>query len=256
MKSLNPKITDWRDQRVWLIGASSGIGAALIEPLRKLDARLILSARSESTLQQLAEPGEMVLPLDVSDAEQVQTASQRIESEWGGIDLVIYCAGVYTPMRAWNVDVDKAEAMLRVNLIGVYPLLQAILPKMLNRGSGGICLIASVAGYTGLPEALAYGPSKAALINLAENLYSDLSPKGIGVYLVNPGFVQTRLTDQNTFEMPALISSEQAAEQILLGLRKGQFEITFPKRFTYLMKWLSRLPHRLRFYLIHKAVQG
>jgi len=131
-----------------------------------------------------------------------------------------------------------------------------ITPYFLRRHRGGICLVASVAGYTGLPEALAYGPSKAALINLAQILYTDLAPRGIGVYLVNPGFVETRLTQQNNFAMPALISPAEAAREIILGIAKGRFEIHFPKRFTWWMKWLSRLPDRLRFYLLSKAAKS
>jgi short-subunit dehydrogenase len=95
-----------------------------------------------------------------------------------------------------------------------------------------------------------YGPTKAALINLAEVLYNDLKPSGVSVYLINPGFVKTPLTDQNEFKMPALISSKDAAEQILKGFAKGQFEIHFPKRFTRILKTLRLLPYRLYFALI------
>ena len=121
---------------------------------------------------------------------------------------------------------------------------------MVGQRAGGICLVGSVAGYTGLPQALAYGPSKAALINLAQILYTDLAPRGIGVYLVNPGFVSTRLTRQNDFKMPALITPQTAAREIVRGLRAGRFEIHFPRRFTWWMRRLSRLPDRLRFSLL------
>jgi short-subunit dehydrogenase len=169
--------------------------------------------------------------------------------------MVVYCAGTYTPMRSWALDLAVIRLNLEINLQGAYNLLDVILPNYLEQGKGSLCILASVAGFTGLPKALAYGPSKAALINLAQILYTDLSDKGIGVYLANPGFVNTRLTEQNDFKMPALISTEQAAKAILKGIGQGRFEIHFPKRFSYWMKLLSRLPDRLRFRLLKKAVE-
>jgi short-subunit dehydrogenase len=116
-------------------------------------------------------------------------------------------------------------------------------------------VVSSVAGYGGLPTALVYGASKAALINLAETLYLDLAPRGIGVYVINPGFVKTPLTDLNTFAMPALISVEAAAEAIISGFSRGDFEIHFPKRFTWWLKLLRLLPYRWYFALVHKATR-
>jgi len=255
MKGLNPAITDWQGRRVWIVGASSGIGAALAAQLGKAGAHLALSARRENALREIAGDKDLTLPVDVSDAESLRTAHDQILSHWERIDMVIYCAGVYTPMRAWEIDLAVVKEALTINLQGVYNLLDALLPVYLEKGTGGICLVSSVAGYTGLPKALAYGPGKAALINLAQILYTDLSPKGIGVYLVNPGFVATRLTQNNDFNMPALITPDKAAEAILNGIGKGQFEIHFPKRFTGWMKWLSRMPDRIRFYLLGKAVE-
>ena len=250
--SLNPKLTDWRDRRVWIIGASSGIGAALAHRLNQAGARLILSARRESALREVAKAGDRILPLDVADAETVSLAHRVLTADWGNIDLVIYCAGVYTPMRSWALNLDAIEQGRSVNLDGVYRILQAVIPGFIERGAGGICLVASVAGYTGLPQALAYGPFKAAQINLAEILYADLAPKGIGVYLVNPGFVATRLTQQNDFTMPALIEPETAASEIMAGLGRGAFEIHFPKRFTWWLRRVSRLPDGLRLRLMKR----
>lgn len=256
MKPLNPAITDWRGHRVWLIGASSGIGAALAEQLREAGAHLALSGRNESALKKMAHQQDLVVPLDVTSADAMAQACDKLVLTWGGIDMAIYCAGVYTPMHTWEINLQRVDETMRINLQGVYHLLAAILPLYLQRQAGGLCLLASVAGFSGLPKALAYGPSKAALINLAQILYSDLSGRGIGVYLVNPGFVKTRLTQQNDFSMPALISPEQAARSILSGMAQGRFEIDFPKRFTRPMRWLARLPDRLRFYLVKKAVNG
>lgn len=254
--SLNPRLTDWRDRRVWIIGASSGIGAALAARLSEAGARLALSARRESALRELARNGDRVLPHDVADAAAVAAAHQELMAQWGGIDLVIYSAGVYTPMRSWDLDLKAIEEGVSINLLGVFHLLRAVIPGFLKQGAGGICLVASVAGYTGLPKALAYGPFKAALINLAQILHTDLSPRGIGIYLVNPGFVATRLTAQNDFTMPALITPEAAAREILAGLARGAFEIHFPKRFTWWMRRLSRLPDRLRLSLLKRTAHS
>lgn len=256
MKSLNPPIEDWKDKRVWIIGASSGIGESLAKSLSGQGAHLALSARRSEPLLALATRTDLVIPMDVTDQDSIKLAMSKLSLQWDAIDLVIYCAGIYQPMRAWNIDLATVEQTLSVNLKGIYLLLDQIMPRFLQQNNGGICLVGSVAGYTGLPKALIYGPTKAALINLAQILYCDLSEKGIGVYLVNPGFVDTRLTRQNDFSMPALISPDKAARHIITGLRKGLFEIHFPKRFTWWLKLLSSLPYRLRFSLLKRAVSG
>ena len=130
----------------------------------------------------------------------------------------------------------------QVNYVGALHLLDAVLPALLRQGHGHLSLVASVAGYRGLPRSLAYGPTKAALINLAETLYLDLHERGIGVSVINPGFVATPLTAANPFPMPALISPEEAARAILRGWARGRFEIHFPRRFTLAMKLLASLP--------------
>jgi short-subunit dehydrogenase len=252
--SLNPRITDWQGMRVWIVGASSGIGAALARRIGASGAQLALSARREQSLIELSREEDLILPLDVTSEEELQEAKDEILTAWGGLDLVIYCAGVYQPMRSWELQSSVIKQSLEINLQGAYNLLDAVLPLYLQQRSGHIAIVASVAGYTGLPKAIAYGPSKAALINLTQILYTDLSAKGIGVYLINPGFVATRLTEQNDFEMPALITPDEAAREIIKGMRKGEFEIHFPKRFSLWMKLLSRLPDTIRFTLLKKAV--
>jgi short-subunit dehydrogenase len=240
--------------RVWIVGASSGIGAALARRIGASGAQLALSARREQSLIELSREEDLILPLDVTKEEALQEAKDEILTTWGGLDLVIYCAGVYQPMRSWELQPSVIKQSLGINLQGVYNLLDAVLPLYLQQRSGRVAIVASVAGYTGRPKALAYGPSKAALINLTQILYTDLSAKGIGVYLINPGFVATRLTEQNDFDMPALITPDEAAKEILKGMRKGEFEIHFPKRFSLWMKLLSRLPDTIRFTLLKKAV--
>ncbi|MCB1850193.1 MAG: SDR family NAD(P)-dependent oxidoreductase [Gammaproteobacteria bacterium] len=248
-------VWDWRDKRVWIVGASSGIGEALVRRLRRDGARLALTARNQAALRKVAAPGELVLPADVTDVESLRAAYALLLQELGGVDLLVCCAGVYTPMRAWAIDLPAVHETIEINLLGVYHLLDLVLPLFSERDSGAICLVSSVAGYSGLPKALAYGPSKAALNNLAQILYTDLAPRGIGVYLVNPGFVATRLTRQNDFRMPSLMRPEDAADAIVAGLARGWFEIRFPGMFTFWMKSLSRLPDRLRFYLVGRAAE-
>lgn len=251
--SLNPAIRDWRGRRVWLIGASTGIGRALAERLHALGATVIVSARKAEALEDFVRQhaGSLALPLDVGDAQAVRAAAQAARAD-GPLDLVCYCAGHYQPMRATTIDLPELLRHHEVNTVGALRVLHAVTPAMLARGQGHLSLISSVAGYRGLPQSLAYGPTKAALINLAETLYLDLQPHGLGVSVITPGFVDTPLTAHNDFAMPALITPEQAAQAIVRGWTRGEFEIHFPKRFTRVMKLLRLLPYRLYFAAVRR----
>lgn len=252
--SLNPKIRDWRGKRVWLVGASSGIGLALARHLHGLGAQVLVSARRPGPLEEFAaaHPGSVALPLDVTDREGVARATAQALAG-GPLDLVCYCAGHYHAMRATAMDLDDLLRHHEINTVGALHLLHALTPALLAQGHGHISLVSSVAGYRGLPQALAYGPTKAALINLAEILYLDLQPKGLGVSVVNPGFVETPLTAGNQFHMPALITADEAAREMVRGWERGQFEIHFPRRFTRVMKLLQLLPHRLYFAAVRRS---
>ncbi len=248
--SLNPPITDWHGKTVWLVGASSGIGRATAQALHGQGARVVVSARPGAALDAFAveHPGSRVLPLDVADLAAVHAASRSLAQ----LDAVVYCAGTYRPQRATAFDMAAMQQHLQVNYVGALHVLDAVLPRLLRQGHGHISLLASVAGYSGLPQGLAYGPTKAALINLAETLYLDLHGAGIGVSLVCPGFVQTPLTAQNDFAMPALITPGQAAAAMLRGWRQGAFDIHYPKRFTLWMKFLRLLPYAVYFPAIRR----
>ena len=251
---MNTPVRDWRQRRVWLVGASSGIGAALARDLHARGAEVALSARPSPRLRELAaETGALELPCDVTEADALEACAARLREAWGGTDQVFYLAAHYAPMRAHELDLAQVRASVETNLLGAYATVDAALPLLEGRAAASLVLVASVAGYRGLPTAVAYGPTKAALINLAETLYLDLAPRGIGVHLVNPGFVRTPLTDRNTFAMPALIEPEEAAAAILAGLARGRFEIAFPRRFTAWMRLLRHLPDRLYFPLVRKA---
>ena len=249
----NLPINDWRGKTVWLVGASTGIGRATAHKLHTLGAKVIVSARSQQALDAFAaeHPGATVLAMDAADAASVEAAAQSVLST-GPLDLVLYCAGYYKEMRATQFDLEQMLRHNQVNYVGALYVLSAVLPYFLARKAGHISLVSSVAGYRGLPQGLAYGPTKAALINLAETLHVDLKDSQIGVSLISPGFVETSLTAQNKFSMPGLIKPEKAAEEILRGWSKGEFEIHFPKRFTFFMKALALLPPLLYFPVIRR----
>lgn len=284
---LNTPIREWAGRRVWIVGASSGIGEALALALARRGARLALSARGRERLEAVcaacdaaagagptagdagalanaaveparraespAPAGALALALDLSRAGEIERARDRLLAAWGGIDLVVFNAGTYRPLRAWELTAEAVRETLETNLVGTMSGTAAVLPTLLAQGHGAIALVGSVAGYGGLPKALVYGPSKAALINFAEVLHLDLSPRGIGVFLIDPGFVATPLTAQNDFAMPALQTPEQAAAAIVDGFARGDFEIHFPKRFTRALKLLQLLPRPLYFALIRRA---
>ena len=252
---LNPPITHWRGKTVWLVGASSGIGRATASLLHAQGAKVIVSARNADALASFVaqHAGSVALALDATDRQAVKAATQTVLA-MGNLDGMVYCAGHYNEMRSDAMDVPDMVRHVQINYVGALHLLDAVLPHMLApaRRSGFVSLVGSVAGYRGLPKSLAYGPTKAALINLAQTLYLDLHDKHIGVSLISPGFVETPLTAQNNFRMPALISPEQAAVEILQGWARGDFEIHFPKRFTLWMKTLQLLPYRLYFYCVRQ----
>lgn len=254
---LNPAITDWRGKRVWLVGASSGIGRAVAAQLHAQGAQVIVSARQQALLASFAHehPGSQAVVLDVTDAQAVLDVAARLQTE-SPLDLVCYCAGHYTPMRADTLALPELLRHQQVNLTGALHVLAAVVPGLLASAQAGrvphLSLVASVAGWRGLPQSLAYGPTKAALINLAETLFLDLRPQGVGVSVVNPGFVDTPLTRQNDFTMPALLTPEQAAQAMLRGWGRGAFELHFPRRFTLWLKLLRVLPYRWYFPLVHR----
>lgn len=257
--SLNPKINDWANKRVWIVGASTGIGAALAEKLHGLGARVALSARSEDKLAALAlrlgGARALALPLDITKVETIAAAEKQLIADWDGYDLVVFMAGDYTAMRAWELDLKIARQMVSINWEGFLNGLSIAIPRFMQQKAGGIALVSSVAGYRGLPKSLVYGPTKAALINLAETLYIDLKEKGLDVYVICPGFVKTPMTDKNDFDMPFLITPEEAADEIIKGFRKGEFEIHFPKTFTRMLKALQQLPYSLYFPAVKKSTR-
>ncbi|MFO1318409.1 MAG: SDR family NAD(P)-dependent oxidoreductase [Burkholderiales bacterium] len=252
---MNRPVDAWEGQRAWIVGASTGIGAALATHLIDRGCRVALSARRTGPLERItarAPDRTLVLPLDVTDARAVSAAHGTLCAQWSGVDMAFVVAGQYQPMRAWDLALPVFRSQLEVNVMGAVNVVLQLLPGFLAGGHGRIVLVSSVAGYRALPKALAYGTTKAALTHFAEGLYLDLAPRGIAVHVVHPGFVRTPLTAGNDFRMPALISAEDAAAEMLRGLERGEFEIHYPKRFTWWMKVLRVLPYRWYFPLVHR----
>jgi len=246
-----PKPLPWKT--AWITGASTGIGRDVALQLAAAGVKVAVSARSVEKLQALG-PSVLIVPLDVTDAGSCKVAVDRIESELGPIDLAVLGAGTYTPVAIDDLDPARFAHMMDTNYMGVVNCLAALAPRMIARRSGHLSWIASVAGYMGLPKAAAYGPTKAALINLAESLYPEMREKGVAVSVINPGFVETPLTAQNDFEMPFLMKPEDAARRTINGLAAGRFEVAYPRRFVAILKTVRLLPYALFFRLMARAV--
>ncbi len=249
----------------WIIGASSGIGMELVKKFYENDYNVIISARSLPDLQNLKTEIEVdnknsnkeifIANFDVVNLDNFSLAVKNILQKFVKIDLVIFASAIYERMEAENFDLALAKKIMEVNFNGFLNLLHLTLPHFLQQKSGHIACIASVAGYSGLPQSFVYGASKSALINLCEGIYPELKHKNIDLSIINPGFVKTRLTDKNDFEMPFIISSKQASDYIYQGLITKKFEIHFPKKFTFILKFLRILPYRIYLKIITKIFQ-
>ena len=229
-------------RRYWLVGASSGIGAALATELVRRGAQVAISARRVEDLEAVAGDAMAVVPLDVTDPDAVHRAHADAVERLGGVDVVVFCAGYWKQFDAAQWDPEVFERHVEVNLLGLNNLLAAALPPMTAAGTGHIVGIASVAGYRGIAGAEAYGATKAAQINLLEALRAALSPRGIRVTTVCPGFVRTEMTEVNDFPMPFIIDADRAAREIADGIEAGRAEIVFPRRMAALMKTARLIP--------------
>jgi NAD(P)-dependent dehydrogenase (short-subunit alcohol dehydrogenase family) len=243
-------------KRVWITGASSGIGRALALHLARAGDSVAVSARRREELESLAAeaPGRIAaFPVDVADEAAMKETARAIEAAIGPLDLAVFNAGTHAPVAVESFAPAPFRKLMEINYMGAVNGIAAVLPNFLARGAGHVAVVSSVAGYRGLPQAAAYGPSKAALINLCESLKPDLDRHGIKISLVNPGFVRTPLTDRNEFPMPFLIEADDAARRIAAGLEAGKFEITFPRRFTFMLKLARMLPYALYFRLVSRV---
>ncbi len=235
-------------KRYWLVGASAGLGAALAQQLSDAGAALVLSARSEDTLKDVADglsgPVE-IQTMDVADADSVKAVAQAI----GPVDGMVYIAGVYWPMRAQDWVADEATAMADINFTGLVRVLGTVVPPMVKRDAGHIVVVGSLSGFRGLPGAIGYAASKAGTMVLAESLHADLRRTGVRVQLANPGFIRTRLTDKNDFSMPFLMEPDDAAQQVMALMQSRRFARSFPAPFSWLFRLAPFLPDWLYYRL-------
>ncbi|MEW2912620.1 SDR family NAD(P)-dependent oxidoreductase [Leisingera sp. JC11] len=233
-------MTQFAGKTFWLVGASHGLGREVARQLDQSGARLVLSARSEDALDALAHELRRAkpVPVDVTDMDSVRKAARLA----GPLDGVVYNAGAYEPMRTQDWDSSAVLGMSDVNFTGALRVLGQVVPGFVKAGRGDITLVGSLAGYRGLPASIGYGASKAALISLAETMRHDLKDSGVTVRMVNPGFIKTRLTDKNSFQMPQLMDPEDAAGHVVAAMQSRRLRTDFPRPFSYAIKAFNLLP--------------
>ncbi|MFC7705745.1 SDR family NAD(P)-dependent oxidoreductase [Plastorhodobacter daqingensis] len=232
---------DWQGKRYWLVGASEGLGRALADRMSRAGVEIIASARNEARLADLVAelPGRSsYVPVDVSDRKSVEAAAAEV----GPVDGVVYLAGVYWPVSATDWDPVHVERMCDVNFTGCARVMGAVVPGMIERGSGHVVITGSLSGFRGLPGAIGYGASKAAVMSLAESMRVDLRETGVAVQVVNPGFIRTRLTDKNDFSMPFMMEAEDAAREVFEHMTTDHFGKSFPRGFSWLFRAGRFLP--------------
>jgi len=242
---------------IWITGASSGIGKSLAALYARRGDTVAISARSADALEKVACTSAQIhaYPLDITDPDAVTATIARIEADLGAIDLAILNAGVWSQMGVDEFDTAKIRKGMEVNFGGTVNCVGGLIDGMKHRRSGHIAIVASVAGYVGLPQSLAYGPTKAALISFAESLKPDLDRYGVAISIVNPGFVDTPMTAVNDFEMPFILEADDAARRIAKGLDRGKFEIAFPWQLVSSLKAMRRLPYRAYFAVARRMIE-
>lgn len=232
---------NWSGKRYWLVGASEGLGREVAFCLSRAGAEVIVSARSEDRLKALVEelPGKAsYVTVDVTDRAAVEAAAQQI----GDIDGVVYLAGVYWPMKAQDWDNEKADTMGEVNFLGASRVVGAVIKDMVAKNVGHIVLVGSLSGFRGLPGAIGYCSSKAGMMSLAESMQADLRTSPIDVQLINPGFIKTRLTEKNDFNMPFIMSPEEAAKEVFDHMNTDTFKKSFPMVFSWVFRLSQFMP--------------
>tara|TARA_Y100000590_G_scaffold457111_1_gene609037 strand:+ start:1077 stop:1829 length:753 start_codon:yes stop_codon:yes gene_type:complete len=244
-------------KKIWITGASSGIGKALAIKFAKEGWKVAASARRENLLNEMCESNENIFsfPLDVTDSEKCKKVFDQIKEKFNELDLSVFCTGIHDPKSEKKLNLESIKKIMNVNFFGTINSINAVYEYFKEKKNGHISIVSSVAGYRGLPTGGAYCASKAALTNYAESLYFDMKRFNVRVTLVSPGFIKTPMTDQNDFPMPMIKSAEFAAEEMYKGLTKSNaFEIHFPKKFTFIMKLLKIIPNWLYLKIIKKGM--
>lgn len=241
---------------IWIIGAGSGIGRSLAINLSRQGHQLILSGRRVNYLENLKNEyiqNAMIIPLDVTQDEEIKTSYEKIRNEFISIDSIIFMSADYQPMTIDNLDLEKCRHIINTNVISAFSILHAVVADFKNLGQGQLVFCGSVAGYRGLSNGQPYSASKAALINFSETARIELAPFGIDIKIINPGFVKTEMTDKNSFVMPMMISPDVAADRIAAQIfNRNRFEIKTHSFFSVLMKVIRILPYSLYFRLMRK----
>ena len=244
-------------KKIWITGASSGIGKALAEKFSLEGWKVAISARRKEILDEMAEKENIFsYPLDVTNQNQIKDVFSKIINDFGDLDLCVFSSGTYDPKLEQEINIKQNKFVMETNFFGVLYCIKAVEKYFKEKKEGHISIVSSIAGYRGLPNSSGYGPSKAALTNLTESLYFDFKKYNVRISLVSPGFIKTPLTDKNEFQMPFIKSPEFAAEKMFNGLTKTKaFEIHFPKALTVILKFLRILPYKIYLYLIDKGVK-
>ena len=244
-------------KKIWITGASSGIGKALAEKFASEGWKVAVSARRKEILDEMANNENISShPLDVTNQNQINDVFSKIINEFGSLDLCVFSSGTYDPKLEQEINIKQNKFVMETNFFGVLYCIKSVEKYFKDKKNGHISIVSSIAAYRGLPNSSGYGPSKAALTNLAESLYFDFKKHNVRISLVSPGFIKTPLTDKNEFPMPFIKSPEFAAEKMFYGLTKSKaFEIHFPKALTLLLKFLRVLPYRIYLFLIDKSVK-
>ena len=244
-------------KKIWITGASSGIGKALAEKFAAEGWRVAASARRKEILDKMSNHENIFsYPLDVTNQDQIKISFEKIIEDFNGLDLCVFSSGTYDPKLEQEINVKQNKFVMETNFFGVLYCINAVENYFKNKKNGHISIVSSVAAYRGLPNSSGYGPSKAALTNLTESLYFDFKKHNVRISLVSPGFIKTPLTDKNEFPMPFIKSPEFAAEKMFNGLTKSKaFEIHFPKALTILLKIFRVLPYKIYLFLIDKGVK-
>jgi len=244
-------------KKIWITGASSGIGKALALKFAEENWKVAVSARRKELLDKMTQNKNISsFPLDVTDEGKVQETVANILNKFKDIDLCVFCSGAYDPKLEQEINKQQIKKIMNINFFGVLNCIKAVEDYFKNKKKGQISVVSSVAAYRGLPNSSGYGPSKAALTNLTESIYFDFKKHNVRISLISPGFIRTPLTNQNTFNMPFIKTPEFAANKMYDGLTKGSaFEIHFPKELTLFLKVLRILPYRIYLFLINKFVK-
>ena len=244
-------------KKIWITGASSGIGKAVAEKFASEGWKVAVSARRKELLDELAKKQNIVsITLDVTNQPEINNVFKNILNEFGDLDICLFSSGTYEPKHEQSINPNKIKNVINVNFLGVIDCVKVVENYFKNKKSGHISIVSSIAGYRGLPNSSGYGPSKAALTNFTESIYFDFKKFGVRVSIISPGFIKTPLTDKNEFPMPFLKTPEYAAEKIFNGLTKSNaFEIHFPKGLTLTLKFLRILPYKLYLFLVDKLVK-